>query len=107
MSAPPSPPPPPLPPTGPAGGATTKTKSAALIGGGAALLALVAKGKGLLVALKALSVGKVLLTFGTMFASIAYYAGQSGWAFGVGLVLIILIHELGHGVAIRSAGLAA
>jgi len=81
--------------------------SAAAVGVGAAALGLLAKGKALPFAVKALSFGKLLLTFGSMFVSIAVCARGSGWAFGVGLVLIILIHELGHGLAMRSAGLAS
>jgi len=71
------------------------------------VLAALAKGKVLLVALKALSLGKLLLTFGTMFVTILFYASHNGWAFGGGFVLMLLIHELGHAVAIRAAGLRA
>jgi len=81
-------------------------RSAGLVGGGVILAAL-AKGKVLLVALKALSLGKLLLTFGTMFAAVLFYASHNGWAFGAGFVLMLLIHELGHAVAIRAAGLRA
>lgn len=75
--------------------------------GGGVILAALAKGKLLLVALKALSLGKLLLMFGSMFATILFYAGRNGWAFGAGFVLMLLIHELGHAVAIRAAGLRA
>lgn len=75
--------------------------------GGGLVLAALAKGKVLLVALKALSFGKLLLMFGSMFATILFYAGHNGWAFGAGFVLMLLIHELGHAVAIRAAGLRA
>lgn len=80
--------------------------SAGLLGGGAVLAAL-AKGKGLLLAVKALSLGKLLLTFGSMFTTILFYASSNGWAFGAGFVLLLLIHELGHATAIRAAGLEA
>src|SRR5450432_2622283 len=73
---------------------------------GVAALAL-GKAKVLLVALKALPFAKVLLTFGTMFASIALYAWRAGLPFAFGFVLMILIHELGHGYAMRRHGLAA
>jgi len=74
--------------------------------GGAVLLVL-AKTKFLLVALKSLSAGKLLLTAGSMFAMMAFEATRSGWQFAFGFVVLILIHELGHGVAIKRAGLVA
>jgi Zn-dependent protease len=74
---------------------------------GGAILLVLAKGKFLLVALKSLSAGKLLLTFGSMFAMMAFEATRSGWLFACGFVLLILIHELGHGVAIKRAGLVA
>lgn len=75
--------------------------------GGAALLALgvLTKGKSLLLALKALPFAKVLLTGGSMAASVALYALSGGWAFAAGLVLMIFIHEMGHGLAMRRAGI--
>ena len=74
---------------------------------GAVLLGLLAKGKGLLIALKALPFAKLLLTGGSMAASVALYAMRGGWAFGLGLVLMIFIHEMGHGLAMRRAGIGA
>jgi len=44
---------------------------------------------------------------GSMFVMIWFEAVRYGWAFGVGFVVLLLIHELGHGVAIKSAGLDA
>jgi Zn-dependent protease len=76
------------------------------LGGIAALvLGVLAKGKGLLLALKALPLAKLLLTGGSMAASVALYAVSGGWAFAFGLVLMIFIHELGHGLAMRRAGI--
>src|SRR4051794_25201951 len=72
---------------------------------GAAALALLANAKGLLVLLKGLKLAKLALTMGSMFVMIYYEALRYGWAFGAGFVLLILVHELGHGVAIRRAGL--
>jgi len=73
------------------------------IGGGlAALGALLAKFKGVLLLLPKI---KLLATFGTMFVSIAAYALLWGWRFGVGLVLLILIHELGHSLQLRREGI--
>lgn len=78
------------------------------LGGIAALvLGVLAKGKGLLFGLKALPFAKLLLTGGSMAASVALYAMSGGWAFAVGLVLMIFIHEMGHGLAMRRAGVEA
>jgi Zn-dependent protease len=74
---------------------------------GAGLLAVLAKLKGGLVLLKGLKLGKVLLTMGSMFVMIWFEARTGGWPFAVGFVLLILVHELGHGVAIKRAGLQA
>jgi len=63
--------------------------------------------KFLLVAVKALPFAKILLTSGTMLVSMAVYAWGMGLPFAVGFVLMILIHELGHGYAMRRHGLAA
>ncbi len=78
------------------------------LGGVAALvLGVLAKGKGLLVALKALPFAKLLLTGGSMAASVVLYAINGGWAFALGLVLMIFVHEMGHGLAMRRAGIEA
>ena len=66
-----------------------------------------AKGKSALLLLKGLKLGPFLLTSFSMMAMVAFEAQRSGWLFGVGFVLMILVHELGHAVAIRRAGLAA
>ena len=50
---------------------------------------------------------KLFLTAGTMLVSIAAYALIWGWAFGVGLVLLIFIHELGHVIELRRQGVPA
>ena len=73
----------------------------------AVVLGLLAKGKGLLLALKALPFAKLLLTGGSMAASVLAYAINGGVAFALGLVLMILVHELGHGVAMKRAGVDA
>jgi Zn-dependent protease len=78
---------------------------ATLVGG--ALLVVLAKAKFLLVGLKALKFGKILLTMGSMAVMIAVEAQQGGWLFAAGFVLLILIHEVGHGVEIKRAGLSA
>jgi Zn-dependent protease len=74
---------------------------------GAVLLALLAKGKGVLLALKALPFAKLLLTSASMFAMIALEAQRSGIWFAVGFVLTILVHELGHGYAMKRNGVQA
>lgn len=64
---------------------------------GALLLAVLAKGKSLLLLLKALS----------MLGMVWVEAMRSGIWFGVGFVLMILIHELGHGYAMKRSGVEA
>jgi Zn-dependent protease len=70
-------------------------------------LGLLAKGKTLLGLLKVLPAGKFLLTSLSMLAMVWFEALRSGIWFGVGFVLMILVHELGHGYAIKRAGLTA
>ena len=38
---------------------------------------------------------------------IAFEAQRGGWPFALGFVLLILVHEIGHGVEIKRAGLQA
>jgi Zn-dependent protease len=91
-----------------ASGAPARSSGSALKGGiGALLLGLLAKGKGLLVMLKALPFAKLLLTGGSMAASVLLYAMHGGFAFALGLVLMIFIHEMGHGLAMKRAGVDA
>lgn len=47
----------------------------------------------------------ILKTGGSMVATIWVYAISMGWAFGIGFVLLIFVHELGHLVAARRVGL--
>jgi Zn-dependent protease len=49
----------------------------------------------------------LLKTGGTMALSIGAYAVMYGWKFGLGLVLLIFVHECGHLVAARMLGLPA
>jgi Zn-dependent protease len=65
------------------------------------------KGKSLLVLVKALPAAKFLLTSLSMLAMVWFEAQRSGWWFGVGFVLMILIHELGHGYAMKQQGVSA
>lgn len=50
---------------------------------------------------------KLLLVILSMFASMLLYGLAFGWPFGVGLVLLIAVHEFGHVVAIRQRGIKA
>ena len=91
-----------------ANGAPPRSGGGALKSGiGALLLGILAKGKGLLVMLKALPFAKLLLTGGSMAVTVALYAWQGGLPFALGLVLLIFIHEMGHGVAMKRAGVDA
>jgi Zn-dependent protease len=45
------------------------------------------------------------LKFGSIFIAVGGYALIWGWAFAVGFVLLILVHELGHYVEARRQGL--
>jgi Zn-dependent protease len=65
------------------------------------LLLLLAKSKGLLVAIFKL---KFLLSF---FSFVAIYIALFGWRYGLGISVCILIHELGHFIDIRRRGLPA
>ena len=62
------------------------------------LLLLLTKGK---LVLGALKLGPLLTTAGTMGLMIWVYAGIYGAALAAGVVLLILVHELGHGFAAR------
>lgn len=61
--------------------------------------------KALLLLLKAGTLGKVLLTGGTMLISVFAYALIFGLWYAVGFVLLILVHEMGHYLAAKRVGL--
>jgi Zn-dependent protease len=70
--------------------------------------------KSKLIVLTLLSKGKLVLlgltkltTLTTMLASMGLYWSWYGWRFGVGLVLSIYIHEMGHVFELRRFGIAA
>ncbi len=73
-------------------------KDAAGCASGAAILAVLSK---LAVA------GKVLLPFLSAIASLAAYAWLFGWQFGLGILVLLFAHEMGHYVIIRAKGLPA
>ena len=52
-----------------------------------------------------LKLGKVLVSAGTMLASIAVYALFYGWRFAAGFVALLLVHEAGHYIAAQRRGL--
>ncbi len=55
--------------------------------------------------LGALKFGAILKTFSTLALSASIYAGFYGAEFAVGIVLLILVHEYGHGIAAKIMGL--
>jgi Zn-dependent protease len=66
------------------------------------VLALLAKfGKGAFVVLKG---AKFLTTSASMLVSIAAYSFIFGWAFAVGFVVLLFIHEMGHYIQLRREG---
>src|SRR6476620_4732922 len=71
---------------------------------GALIANFAAKLKLLLVALPKL---KLLTTSGSMLVSVAAYALFWGWSFGVGFVLLLLVHEMGHVIQLRREGIKA
>ena len=72
--------------------------------GGAALLALLAKLKAILLLLPKF---KLLTTAGTMAVSVVAYASIWGFSFAAGFVVLLLIHEMGHVIALRREGIKA
>lgn len=81
------------------GGGAPMAGKAAVAGG---LLLLLTKGKLLLGALK---LGPLLGTFASMALFAAVYARLYGASLAIGLVLLIYLHELGHGAAAKALGL--
>lgn len=61
--------------------------------------------KALLLLLKGASLGKILLSAGSMLVSVVVYALAYGWRYAVGFVALLLCHELGHYAAARRRGL--
>jgi Zn-dependent protease len=71
---------------------------------GAALIALLAKLKSILLILGQV---KLLATAGTMLVSVVAYATIWGFSFALGFVILLLVHEMGHVVALRREGIKA
>jgi len=49
--------------------------------------------------------GKLLTTCGSMLLSIVAYSWLYGWAYAIGFVALIFVHEMGHYAAARQRGL--
>ncbi|HUL05743.1 MAG TPA: site-2 protease family protein [Candidatus Acidoferrum sp.] len=62
--------------------------------------------KALFLLLKFAKLGKVAMSGGSMLLSILVYGSLYGWVYGVGLVMLLFVHELGHYAAARQRGLA-
>jgi Zn-dependent protease len=70
----------------------------------AALVALLAKLKALILLLPKV---KLLTTAGTMLVSVAAYSLLWPWQFAAGIVVLLLVHEMGHVIALRREGIKA
>ncbi len=79
--------------------AQSKARRGGILG---SLAILVAKIKAALVFLK---FGSILLTLSTMLVAYKFYAYFYGWKFGLGILLSIFVHEMGHVYVNRAKGL--
>jgi Zn-dependent protease len=50
---------------------------------------------------------KLLTTSGSMLVSVAAYSLIWGWTFAIGFVVLLLVHEMGHVIALRREGVKA
>ena len=71
---------------------------------GAAILAFLAKLKTILLFLGQF---KLLVTAGTMAVSLVAYATIWSWTFALGFIVLLLVHEMGHVIALRREGIPA
>jgi Zn-dependent protease len=71
---------------------------------GAPLAALLAFFSKIKVVLLALTKVKFLVSASSMLVSVVAYASIWGWQFGVGFVLLLLVHEYGHVIQLRREG---
>jgi Zn-dependent protease len=71
---------------------------------GAALVAVLLKLKAILLVLGQV---KLFVTAGTMAVSVVAYATIWGFSFALGFVVLILVHEMGHVIALRREGIKA
>jgi Zn-dependent protease len=101
-SAPEAPPPEPDPALEPPSSRSAIRRRASAIG--AAVLALLAKFKSVLLLLPKL---KLLASSGTILVSLAAYAVIWGWSFAAGFIALLFVHEMGHVIALRREGIKA
>ncbi|WCB92801.1 hypothetical protein DSM104299_01500 [Baekduia alba] len=93
------------PPEVPDGLGPAQPRRSGLLGRLAApLAAIVAFFSKIKIVLLALTKVKFLATAGSMVVSIVAYASLWGWKFGVGFVLLLLVHEYGHVIQLRREG---
>ncbi len=71
---------------------------------GAAIIAFLTKLKAIILFLPKV---KLLATAATMAVSVAAYGSIWGFAFGAGFVVLLLVHEMGHVIALRREGIRA
>jgi Zn-dependent protease len=71
---------------------------------GAAIVALLAKFKTVLLLLPKL---KLFASTGTILVSLAAYALLWGWSFAAGFIALLFVHEMGHVIALRREGIKA
>src|SRR6185312_2395189 len=71
---------------------------------GAAIVALLAKFKAILLLLPKL---KLFASSGTILVSLAAYALLWGWSFAAGFIALLFVHEMGHVIALRREGIKA
>lgn len=87
------------------GGRTPLREREGLLGKLAApFIALIAFLSKIKVVLLALTKVKFLVSAGSMLVSIVAYASIWGWKFGVGFVVLLLVHEYGHVLQLRREG---
>lgn len=55
----------------------------------------------------AVKFGFVFVKFASIFVSVAAYALLGGWQWGIGIVVLIFVHEMGHWLEARRQGLHA
>jgi len=103
---PPAPPEPDYEPIHPGSGRRDWRERAKRWGGPiiAALVLVATKLKAVLLLLPKL---KIFTTSASMLVSIGAYALIWGWQFAVGLVLLLLVHEMGHVIQLRREGIEA
>jgi Zn-dependent protease len=87
--------------TGPAPSPRKRGVWGALLAAGTLLLG---KLKFVLGALKFLSLAKLLTTSSTMLLALVVYAQFYGWRFAAMFLILVLVHELGHGLAAHLQG---